>query len=67
MSFIKVVVAAFLIKSIIFKLKKLFQFACRNFSVVWYAATWKAFCSINLDWKEAVNVRALSFFLNFFM
>jgi len=33
MSFTKVIVAAFLIKSIIFKLKKLFQFACRIFFV----------------------------------
>jgi len=25
----------------------------QNVFNIWYAATWKAFCSINLDWKEA--------------
>jgi len=51
--FIKVVVAAFSIKSINFLVIKPFQLACRIFLSVWNVATWKAFRSINLDWKEA--------------
>ncbi len=52
MSFIKVVVAAFLIKSLFFNLKNYFSLPVEIFLLVWYAATWKAFCSINLDWME---------------
>jgi len=51
--FIKVVVATFLIMSTIFYLKSYFSLPVEFFLLVWYAATWKAFCGINLDWKEA--------------
>jgi hypothetical protein len=53
-SFIKVVVAAFLIKSIIFfNLKSYFSLPAEIFLSVWNVATWNAFYKVNLDWKDA--------------
>jgi len=52
-SFIKVVVAAFSIKILVLNLKSYFSLPAEIFLSVWNVVTWKAFCSINLEWKVA--------------